>query len=268
VQPGDATVVPLDAERLTRIFDAPVFVLDSVGSTNDSARTLAREGAPHGTIVAAELQTAGRGRRERVWHSPHGTGLTLTVVLRAPVWLTDPGLAQLAAGVAVAEAAARRTGAPVELLWPNDCLVAGRKLAGILVEGESSGSGLDFLVCGIGVNVNATAGQFPEELRRVATSLRQESGGRPLDRNDLAEEILGGLRDLEAAERHQAGTVTSRWLAVAPTARGARAEIETTDGPVEGTTAGISPRGGLMLACGGDTREITVGELIRVRRKT
>jgi BirA family biotin operon repressor/biotin-[acetyl-CoA-carboxylase] ligase len=130
-----------------------------VDSTNERAKELAAAGAPHGTLVTADEQTAGRGRQGRSWLAEAGAAVLMSVVLRPP-----PEALPLAAAVAVAEAV------PVEaaIKWPNDVLVEGRKLAGILVEGRPQEG---WAVLGIGLNVSAPAGGFPEELREIAASL-------------------------------------------------------------------------------------------------
>ncbi len=157
--------------------------LDRCGSTNDEAARLAREGAPHGTIVTAREQTEGRGRDGRVWRSPPG-GLYVSIVLRPALAIADLPPLTLAIGVGVCEAA-EALGVTGELKWPNDVLVrtsAGyRKLAGVLVESQGQGA---IAIAGIGLNVAAV----PPEVATIATSL-EEQVGTPIDR----EAVLGAL---------------------------------------------------------------------------
>lgn len=148
----------------------------SVPSTMDVARAKARDGAPDGTVIVAEEMTSGRGTHGRSWCAPKG-GLYLSMVLRE---VADPHLLTLALGNAVCETL-EVAGLDPRLKWVNDVLVPdptgktlGKKVAGILVEGESTGSRLDFLVAGIGVNVNGTAGLFPADLQPIATTVEQE----------------------------------------------------------------------------------------------
>ena len=124
------------------------------GSTNDEAAKLARDGAAHGTVVIAERQTAGRGRDGRVWQSPPG-GLYLSAVLRPTLALVDVPPLTLAIGVGACDAA-REHGAAAQLKWPNDVYVAGKKLAGVLVEAQSQAARLESVIVGIGVNLAAT----------------------------------------------------------------------------------------------------------------
>lgn len=152
--------------------------LDSVASTNDVAARLAADGAPEGTAVVAAEQFAGRGRQGRPWHAPAGQCICCSVILRPtrPVrewpdlsWVLAAAVAAFARGAGVADAA---------LKHPNDVVVGGRKLAGLLLESRTGCGGQSALICGLGVNVNADADAFPVELRSSATSLRMLLGGR------------------------------------------------------------------------------------------
>jgi BirA family biotin operon repressor/biotin-[acetyl-CoA-carboxylase] ligase len=137
-----------------------------VDSTNLRARLLAAAGAPHGTLVTAAEQSAGRGRQGRTWTAPAGRALLCSLVIRRP-----PRLLPLAAGVAVAQAVETAGGEQALLKWPNDVLIAGRKVAGILVEGRPQEQ---WAVLGIGVNVALSSDDFPSELRGTAISLGLE----------------------------------------------------------------------------------------------
>ena len=145
---------------------------ESLVSTNDRLKALARGGAPEWTAVLADAQTGGRGREGRTWASPPG-GLYLSVLLRPRI--AKVGLLPLAAGVAVAEAAAE-LGVATELKWPNDVLASGRKLAGILAEAASGPAGVEWVVLGLGVNVALEASSVPPEIAGAVTSLAAEGG--------------------------------------------------------------------------------------------
>jgi BirA family transcriptional regulator, biotin operon repressor / biotin---[acetyl-CoA-carboxylase] ligase len=148
------------AARLGR----PRLHLRATTSTNDRARELAQAGAPHGTLVTAAAQTAGRGRQGRTWTAPPGSALLLSVVLRDP-----PALLPLAAALAVAEVA----GAGAQIKWPNDVLLDGRKVAGILAEGRPQDG---WAVLGIGLNVALRIEDLPPELHETAGTLGLEPG--------------------------------------------------------------------------------------------
>jgi BirA family biotin operon repressor/biotin-[acetyl-CoA-carboxylase] ligase len=145
--------------------------LEECGSTNDEAARIARAGARHGTIVIAKAQRSGRGRDGRVWASPHG-GLYLSAVVRPPLPLVDVPPMTLAIGIGLCDAV-RTAGAPAVLKWPNDLLVGGRKLAGVLVEAQSQGGKLESVVVGIGVNLD---GALEGELSERAITLAEAAG--------------------------------------------------------------------------------------------
>jgi BirA family biotin operon repressor/biotin-[acetyl-CoA-carboxylase] ligase len=155
----------------------PRLHLRETTSTSDRARALAAAGAPHGTLVTAAMQTAGRGRQGRTWSAPPGRALLMSLVLRDP-----PRLLPLAAAVAVAQTAAA-TGSDARIKWPNDVLVEGRKVAGILAEARPQDG---WAVLGIGVNVAVEPDELPPELRETAATLGLE----PQDVNSVLEGIL------------------------------------------------------------------------------
>lgn len=186
----------------------------SVGSTNEFARELAREGAAHGTVVIADAQTEGRGRLGRMWSSPPGLNLYMSVILMAenmPALASAPGLVPLASGLAVLAATATVTGAiDASLKWPNDILSRGRKLGGILMEtslrggvkGGHLGDGDERapegepkrrpVILGIGLNINSAPEDFPPDIRETATSLYIETGRRH-EPGDVCREVMARL---------------------------------------------------------------------------
>jgi BirA family biotin operon repressor/biotin-[acetyl-CoA-carboxylase] ligase len=171
--------------------------LESTDSTNRVAFELAAEGAPHGTVVVAEGQTAGRGRLGRTFFSPPHRNLYTSVVLRPEVGLAEAPTSILAAAVAVAEAVGATVDDPEapSIKWPNDVQLEGRKTAGILMELHAEATRVDFLILGIGVNLNVRQHEFPGELRDVATSLAIFSG-HDVDRMAFARRLYGTLEDV------------------------------------------------------------------------
>lgn len=145
-------------------------------STNSRARELAAGGAPEGTLVVAEGQSRGRGRRERAWFSPPFLGVYASLVLRPSIPPGEAPRMAILAAVAVAEAIRSETGLPVTIKWPNDILAGGRKIAGILLELATDMGAVDYLVIGVGINVNVPSGLFPPEIRPLATSVLIETG--------------------------------------------------------------------------------------------
>jgi len=173
---------------------------ETLDSTNRVALELARSGAPRGTTVVAECQTAGRGRLGRSFYSPPHLNLYTSIVLR-PEITTDqaPGWI-LASAIAVAESVAETIDDPaaVEIKWPNDVLLGGRKTSGILMELGAEGARVDFLVLGIGVNLNVDRERFPDEFRSLATSLASHTGRR-VDRVAFARKLYGKLEPIADA---------------------------------------------------------------------
>ena len=155
------------------------------GSTNDEAARLARAGALHGTIVIAESQRSGRGRDGRAWQSPRGLGLYMSAIVRPPLPLAMVPPMTLAIGVGLCDAV-RTFGADARLKWPNDVLVNGKKLAGVLVEAQSQGTRLEAVIVGIGVNLG---GELPDDVASTAITLEQ-AAGEPVDREQFVQRLL------------------------------------------------------------------------------
>jgi BirA family biotin operon repressor/biotin-[acetyl-CoA-carboxylase] ligase len=145
-------------------------------STNLRAREMAVQGAPEGTLVVAEQQTQGRGRRQRTWFSPPRQGIYASLILRPAIAPTEAPRMTLLAAVAVAETLLAQTPLKATIKWPNDILVRNRKIAGILTEISTGMDAVDYMVVGLGLNVNIPAGDFPEEIHEYATSILAETG--------------------------------------------------------------------------------------------
>jgi len=177
----------------------------SVTSTNDVAREMAQQGAEHGFLVVACEQTAGRGRAGRTWYSAPGAGLWFSLVLRPRMEPQRCGLLSLAASLAVAEALEKTTAISAQLKWPNDVLIGGKKLCGILAETELLGNSLKFVVVGIGVNTNrARAALMPQGIAETATWLSDHAVKLPEDVTLLAS-ILEALE--KRYEQLEAGRI-------------------------------------------------------------
>jgi len=241
-----------------------IVVLDSVDSTNDALRRLAAQGATDRTVVVAGEQTAGKGRRGRVWDSPAGLGLYASALFRPGGSARNSGVWTLAASVAAAKAC-RQAGAPeVTIKWPNDLVWNGRKLGGVLAEARTTGGTLDEVVVGAGINVLHGPDDFPPELAAVATSLRLATGGLPVDRDGLTLSYLQALG--EASVCVLSGTpeeLVREWESLAPAARGANVRV-IPDSPLEravtGETCGLDPGGALRVRLG-DGRMTVAGPL-------
>jgi BirA family transcriptional regulator, biotin operon repressor / biotin---[acetyl-CoA-carboxylase] ligase len=158
-----------------------------VGSTNDLARELALAGAPHGTVVIAEQQTAGRGRQGRTWSAPAGRALTLSVLARLPAAALET--LPLAVAIAVAEACEAVSPVTCRIKWPNDVWVDGLKVSGVLIEARPQD---EWAVIGIGLNVDTSLDELADDLRQTASSLRIASGA-PVDREAALDALLERL---------------------------------------------------------------------------
>lgn len=162
---------------------------DLISSTNDRAKDLAAEGAPEGTIVVAEHQSKGRGRKGRTWFSAPGDGICLSMILRPSMNPAEASRITLMTAVALAETFTSLTGLSVKIKWPNDILVRGKKLSGILTEMSMEMDRVDYVVVGVGVNVNSPPDHFSTEVRDIASSLFIETG-LPVSRIDLIRRFL------------------------------------------------------------------------------
>ena len=184
--------VRMRAKLSSRIFGRVLEYHERVGSTNDVILDMAEQAAPHGTVCLADEQSAGRGRRGYGWFSPPGCGIWASVLLRPRLSADRTPPLTLCAAAAVAPVLETAAGVSVEIKWPNDLIMRGRKVAGILAESRVVSGDEPVIVIGMGINVNHTRGQFPDELSASATSLRIESG-RPVSREDLFLAILASL---------------------------------------------------------------------------
>ncbi len=219
---------------------------DEIESTNVEAKALAVKGAPEGTVVVAEAQTAGRGRLGRRWTSPAGKGLLFSVILRPPLAMSEAHLLTLVAAAAAAEAIEKHVPARVAIKWPNDLFIGDRKTGGILMEVSGEQDEVDWVVLGIGLNVNTEFGELPVALRRTATSLRMASGD-TIDRSDVLASLLLSLEmhykaALRGGFERALTAFRERDYLLARTI-----SVETRQGPVVGAAAGIDDRGALLV---------------------
>lgn len=222
----------------------PMHLLASTTSTSDEAKRAAKEGAPHGATWLAEQQTAGRGRQGRSWVSPRGENLLFSVLLRVPCPPSRLPPLALVAGLAVRDAVARAVPRAAPLIkWPNDVLVRGKKVAGVLVEALTAGSRVEAVVVGIGINIHTR--DFPADVAERATSLALLSAQGPTpDRAEILADVLAALdRDHWVVAARGLGFVHARLEAV-DALRGRRVRNE---GGGEGTAAGIDEDGRLIV---------------------
>jgi BirA family transcriptional regulator, biotin operon repressor / biotin---[acetyl-CoA-carboxylase] ligase len=240
-----------------------------IGSTNSHALTEASNGAPSGSVYTADEQTAGRGRGAHAWHSPAGYGLYVSVLVRPRLSPPDALWLSLAAGLAVHRAVKETTGLEADIRWPNDLLLTEsgvqKKFCGILTELSADATTVRHAVIGIGINVHHQS--FPPELAPLATSLALASG-RPQHRQPLLIALLRALEDeIHALESTQpiGSDILARIPAASTWIRGKQVTVtEHGDEPTaansfSGVTAGLDPRGFLLIDTGSGTRTVLSG---------
>ncbi len=230
-----------------------------VGSTNLEAMRAAADGAPEGNVFLAEEQLAGRGRGAHTWHSARSTGIYCSVILRPAMLPSDALILSLAAGLAVRAAVAEI--APqlaVDLKWPNDLLLGGKKFGGILTEMNAEVTRVRHLVVGVGINVNQV--KFPAELREIATSLRIETGTE-WSRVELCAALLKSLDREYRGLVEDAGAregILRRFEESSSSVRGRHASIEENGG-LAGVTEGLDDRGFLRVRTAEGLRTVVSG---------
>src|SRR5579862_1763346 len=246
------------------LFGKRVYHFFKTDSTNRVAMELGYADEPEGAVVLAEEQTAGRGRAGRSWHSERGAGLYVTLLLRPKLSPVQAPLLTMLAGLSAHTAVLAQTGLSAELKWPNDLLVHGKKLGGILTEMHAEPNAVRFVIVGIGINVNQE--KFPGELAGTATSLRRETG-RAQSRLELLVKLLSQFEtDYNRFVREGAAYVVQRFELVSSFANGRRVRVDTGRESFEGITAGLSPEGLLIVEKDGGKRETVIaGDVVEVR---
>jgi BirA family biotin operon repressor/biotin-[acetyl-CoA-carboxylase] ligase len=263
-----------DPDKLQALFNTDslgkrLIVFNRITSTNDFLKRLARRGADAGMLVLADQQTAGRGRLGRLWQSPPGVGLWLSFILRPELSLEIVGALPLVISVVVAETLSAICGEPFSVKWPNDILANNRKVCGILCEtqispaaGFASGSNqLDYVVAGIGINVNQRARDFNSDWRRRATSLAMIAG-HPLDRQNVLATLVQHLDKALFVDLLQAmPALLSRWRALCPEL-GKPIILRQSQKTITGIFDGIGAGGELILRLGdGQCKAYSAGEV-------
>jgi BirA family biotin operon repressor/biotin-[acetyl-CoA-carboxylase] ligase len=238
-----------------------VLHFSSLGSTNDYLKQLSD--APEFTVVVADAQTAGRGRRERTWVSLPGEGLYLSVLLCPNAAQGNVAIISLLTAVAAYETLAAYCPAGLDIKWPNDLLIHERKVGGILVEGMSSAGSLRLIV-GIGVNLNHES--FPTEISATATSLYLQTGQKT-DVVEFRDRLLARLTAWYGEwTQGRVAEILARWQALSSYAQGQAVTVTLENETVEGITAGLTQDGALLVrTAGGETRVVLAGEVMRLR---
>ncbi|OLP65013.1 Bifunctional ligase/repressor BirA [Bacillus pumilus] len=230
----------------TEVFGRRIYFQEEVTSTQLIAHDLVNEGVPHGTLVVSDHQTKGRGRLQRVWHSPNGTGIWMSLIVRPEIPLYQAPQMTLLASVAITEAIKQQTGLSPSIKWPNDIMLNGKKVVGILTELKAESDQVHAVIIGSGINVNQTADDFPDELKDVATSMRIELGEK-VDRAALIQSIMYHFETrYDEYLKHGFQPIKQLWETYTMTI-GKRIIARTVNGQYTGKALGMNDEGVLLL---------------------
>jgi BirA family biotin operon repressor/biotin-[acetyl-CoA-carboxylase] ligase len=257
---------PFDSETVVRALAGVAFVsqihyYQALGSTNDEGATLAKMGSPEGTLVLADEQVSGRGRLGRAWHSPPGLGIWTSVLLRPAIPVEGAFSVTAVASLAVAAAVREASGLDPALKWPNDVLLDGKKVAGILAELGAPRGRIDWAVVGIGVNVHHRGEDFPPELRPRATSVFLASG-RSAPRAKILRTLAEGIGSrMETLRSRGPDEILEEWSRLC-CLWGRRVRVEGGGMLVEGVARELDPNGALVLRTdNGTVKSVVAGDV-------
>lgn len=254
-------ILPYEIQRnlATEYIGHEIHHYSEVDSTNNVAKELAEKGSPEGTIITAESQRSGKGRRGKKWISPHG-GVWMTIILRPDIPTSQAPLLTLLTGVAVAETLKRECNLEVGIKWPNDILIGDKKVCGILTEASASKRGLDYVVVGIGIDLNVNVDDFPPELREGATSLQRELE-KEISGVKLVQNFLLNFENFyNDFKNGQFQHILNQWRRLSTTI-GSTVEVQKRGRTVRGEAVGITKEGVLILEMpDGSLRKIISGE--------
>lgn len=229
---------------------------DETDSTNKQARMLAREGAAHGTLVIADRQSAGRGRRGRSWISPAGEGVFMSLIVRPDAPPSEVAKLSLTLALAVSRAIERETGLDARIKWPNDIVIGGRKVCGLLLEMDATAQKVESIVAGVGINVHQTA--FDEEIENTASSLDLLLGKR-VSRSAIVRAFLTEFeRAMTLADEEMMDAYRERSATI-----GQRVQVIGLSSSYTGMATGITESGTLLVAQddGGEAREVLAADV-------
>ncbi|OQY20349.1 MAG: biotin--[acetyl-CoA-carboxylase] ligase [Desulfobacteraceae bacterium 4572_35.1] len=246
----------------TEIIANTVEHYNEIDSTNQRAQELGEQGAAEGSVVIAEEQTAGRGRMGRRWSSPAGVNLYTSILLRPQMLPMQASQLTFLSAVAVARTIEKVVGVKVNVKWPNDILLNGKKVAGLLNELSAEMEGIHYVVLGIGVNLNMTEEQFPADLRYPATSLMLASGS-VVNRLDFAQELYCQLDVLyKLLNSHGFIPIRIAWESLFDML-GTKVSVDCGQQRFCGTVAGITEDGALLLSLDdGTQQEVYAGDVM------
>lgn len=255
----------MDAAELKSIWKpkwvgCEILYFDSIDSTNTKAQELAEKGYPSGTLVVANKQIAGKGRRGRNWESPSGCGIFMTLMLKPDINPNNASMLTLVSALAVAKALADITGKDAKIKWPNDIVIDGRKVCGILTEMSAQFDYINNIVIGIGINVNNSS--FPEEISATASSLRLLSGGKKYRRAEIIEKIMEYFEKYYSIflETEDLSALVNEYDAMLVNMK-RQVKVLDPKEPFEGTAMGITKTGELIVDTWESRKLVSSGEV-------
>lgn len=265
--PDQLTAIEIAHGLKTRTMGRTIHAYRTVQSTNDVAAAQAEHGAVEGTIVVADQQTKGRGRLGRVWYSPPGTGIYLSIVLRPTFAPEDaPGLSLMTA-LALAETLEKSCPGGLQIKWPNDVLLGGRKVAGILTELSAEKERINHVIVGVGINVNHGVGHFPAEIKDRATSIRRFLKHR-ISRIQLLQRFLHQFEHEYALYgKHLLGKAHAR-LRKYSSLSGHQVTVRAGDHRISGAVRDIDVHGRLILDSAGKLIPVSAGEVTVIKQSS
>lgn len=262
--PDLLTATEISYKLKTRLIGRQVHSYRLVKSTNDLAGQMAESGGPEGMIVTAEQQSQGRGRLGRNWFSPEGSGIYLSILLRPRIKPDQaPGLSIMTA-VALAETFEEYAPGEIQIKWPNDILISGKKISGILTELSAERNKINHVIVGIGINVNQKAADFPHDIRRIATSLRVATKHQ-VNRAELLKKFLTRFEIEYLAYQKYGLKKAQKRLRKYSSMLGKTVRLLSGDNVIEGVATDIDPSGALILYHGGKRILIAAGEVSVVK---
>jgi BirA family transcriptional regulator, biotin operon repressor / biotin---[acetyl-CoA-carboxylase] ligase len=263
------TIDTIQAQLQTRVMGQPaIHLFQETDSTNLQAKILAGQGAAEGTVVVADTQSHGRGRRGRTWLSPPGRNIYTSLILRPPMAPFQAPQITLMTAVAVTQSLNRTTGLDAKIKWPNDILIQGKKVAGILTEISTEMDVVDFVVVGLGINVNTRREEMLPEIQDIATSIHIE-GGDNVSRPSLLCNLLKNFETCyDQLKEEGFGPIMNQWRTMTDII-GQRVYVDVLDTRHIGTVEAVDDDGVLILKDDqAKNHRIFSGDVTRVRPKT
>ncbi|MXQ52569.1 biotin--[acetyl-CoA-carboxylase] ligase [Shimazuella alba] len=248
-RPDRVATEEIQNELSTKLFGQQIRYEPVAKSTQILAHQWARAGAPEGSLVIADEQQAGKGRLGRVWYSPPKTGIWMSLILRPPIPIQQASHLTLLASVGVSSAIINQTNLPIKIKWPNDLLLQGKKICGILTELRGDQDKIEYIVLGMGINVNQQSDHFPSELKEVATSLAVQ-GKQSYSRASLIAEVMKELEYYYLLYLEQGfEPIRNRWESLSDLI-GKKITAKTPQAKVVGVAESLSSDGSLMVRSG------------------